>query len=184
MDDEKIITLYMQRNEQAIAVTAEKYGGLCMKIVGNILKDEKDAEECVNDTYLGLWNVIPPQHPDSLTAFIAKIARNTALKKLRYNQAQKRSAVPTVSLTGLEELLADNRFADGVETREVVPLINAFLRTQKPEVRTVFVQRYWLCESVQEIAVRYAYSEGKVKSMLYHTRRKLQAYLEKEGIWQ
>lgn len=103
MDDRDIIALYWQRAERAIHETAAKYGGLCYTIAHNILSSREDSEECVNDTYLGLWNAIPPQKPERFSAFVARVTRNLALKRFDHVNAQKRSPVAVRSLEGLDE---------------------------------------------------------------------------------
>ena len=82
MDDRAIVNLYWAREERAIAETQRKYGGFCGRLAKNILTVQEDAEECVNDTYLGAWNAMPPQRPLALFAFLARICRNIACDKL------------------------------------------------------------------------------------------------------
>ena len=52
MDDEKIVELYLNRDEAAIAYTQQKYAGRLTMIANGILEDQGAAEECVNDTFL------------------------------------------------------------------------------------------------------------------------------------
>ena len=182
IEDSRIIELYSERNETAIKETEQKYGRLCYSIAYNILGNSEDAEECVNDTLLSVWNKIPQTKPENLKGFVCRIAGNTALKRLEYNTAEKRSTNAAVSLTELEEIVPDNRFPPDKTPEDVSKLISAFLRRQKPEIRKVFIRRYWYFDSVSDIAARFSFSESKVKSMLFHTRNKLKKYLMKEGI--
>ena len=119
MDDKQIIRLFFERSEQAIAELSGKYGDLCFKIADNILNDPQDAEECVNDAYLGAWNSIPPQAPDPLRAYICRIVRNLALKKHRANSAAKRGSRFEVSLSELEDCLPDNSFEEHLSAGEL-----------------------------------------------------------------
>lgn len=148
----------------------------------NILGNAEDAEECVNDTLLSVWNAIPQTIPENLKAFVCRIARNTALKKLEYNTAEKRSPNAAVSLAELEEIIPDKRASSDDAGEKISEAISEFLLLQKPEIRRVFIRRYWFFDSVSDIAKRFSYSESKVKSMLFHTRKKLKNYLTKEGI--
>ncbi len=182
MEDIGIITLYFNRDERAIVETEEKYGKLCKKIANNILGDEYEADECVNDTYLGLWNAIPPERPNSLKAFAARIARNVSLKKLKYNTASKRACDTVISIHELEEILPDSLNNDSIEDMELGEWINEFLKNEKEDRRNVFIRKYWFFDSVSEICEMYGYTESKVKSMLYHTRTKLHHYLTKKGV--
>ena len=183
MDDRQIIDLYFERSESAIKETEAKYGKLCVSIARNILGNEADAEECVNDTYLSVWNTIPPQRPNNFTAFISKITRNISLKRVRFNTTQKRSAQADISLSELEEVLPDHYYQSDMEDEQLGKLISNFLRTEKPDARNVFIRKYWFFDTVSEIADRYSFSESKVKSMLYHTRNRLRFYLNKEGVY-
>jgi len=182
VEDMQIIDLYFARNEQAIQETSQKYGKLCFGIAYNLLVDAADAEECVNDTYLAVWNKIPPVRPDNFPAFISKITRNLSLKKLETKNAQKRTAHAVISLTELEETLPDASIAPHMDDEEIGKLISAFLRQEKKDARNVFLRKYWFFDSISDIAARYSFSESKVKSMLFHTRNKLKKYLQKEGI--
>ncbi len=182
MDDSEIIGLYIARDECAIRETERKYGKLCFRIANNLLRNDSDSEECVNDTYLTVWNKIPPARPDNLTAFICKIARNISLKKLEYNNAQKRSADETVSFSEMEEFLPDYSIAEGTENEELGKLISDFLRTEKELDRNVFLRKYWFFDSVGDISERYSLSGSNVKSRLFRTRNRLRLFLKKEGI--
>ena len=181
MNDLDIIELYFARDEQAISKTQEKYGKLCRSIAYNILKNPEDAEECVNDAYLGVWNAIPPTRPNNFSAFICKITRNLSLKRLEFSTRDKRSVDMTVSFSELEQILSDSA-AENISGERIGELISSFLRTQKSESRQVFVRKYYFFDSIEDIAKRYSFSESKVKSMLYQTRKKLKEYLSKEGI--
>lgn len=181
MDDQQIINLYFERNEEAIQATEAKYGKLCASIARNILGSETDSEECVNDVYLSVWNTIPPQRPNSFAAFISKITRNISLKRVRFDNAVKRSALTVISLSELENVVPDYYSSD-MEDAQLGKLISDFLRTEKPDARNVFIRKYWFFDTVSEIADRYSFSESKVKSMLYHTRNRLRDYLNKEGV--
>lgn len=183
MDDRQIIDLYFERSESAIKETEAKYGKLCMSIARNILGSEADTEECVNDTYLSVWNMMPPRRPNNFTAFISKITRNISLKRVRFNTTQKRSAQADISLSELEEVLPDHHYQSDIEDEQLGKLISNFLRTEKPDARNVFIRKYWFFDTVSEIADRYSFSESKVKSMLYHTRNRLRDYLNKEGVY-
>ena len=182
MDDQQIIDLYFSRDEKAIEETDRKFGKMCYQIAYNILGDREDARECVNDTYLGIWGSIPPARPNHFSAFLCKTARNLSLKRLEYNTAAKRDSKATVPFAELEAVLPDDRFRPDVADEEIGRLVSDFLRREKPEARNVFIRRYWFFDSIGDIAECYSFSESKVKNMLYHSRNKLRAYLEKEGV--
>ena len=183
-DDDAILDLYWRRDESAIAATQEKYGPYCRRIAGNILDDPRDAEECVSDTWLRTWNAIPPQRPRHLPAFLGRITRGLAVDALRARSAQKRGGgVYTVALEELADCVPTVPGADrAVEDRELGEIVNRFLRSLPERECSVFLRRYWYVETVEVIAGRYRMKENTVKTSLFRTRKKLRAYLEKEGI--
>lgn len=182
MDDLMIIELYFARNEQAIKETDSKYGKLCFSMANNILSNDEDSEECVNDTYLSVWNKIPPTRPNNFRAFICKIVRNLSMKKLEFNRALKRTQSVTVSYTELEEILPDTSTAPEWEYENLGKIISDFLQHEKEDARNVFIRKYYFFDSISDIAERYSFTESKVKNMLYHSRNKLREWLKKEGI--
>lgn len=182
MEDLNIIELYFARDEQAIKETDAKYGRLCHSIAYNILHNKEDSEECVNDTYIGVWNAIPPTRPNHFIGFVCKITRNLALKRIEAMNRLKRSQAAVVSLDELAEILSDESIAEDVSDEGITELIGDFLRKEKADVRNVFLRKYYFFDSVGDIAERYGFTEDKVKSMLYHTRKKLKEYLVKEGV--
>ena len=183
MEDSKIIDLYWQRKEEAVTETAAKYGRLCFRIAENILVRHEDCEECVSDTYLNLWNAIPDARPKRFAAFIGKIVRNLALDKYAYLHAEKRAQGAAVAFEELEECVSGKAAVeDEMERIHLAETLDRFLTSLGREKRMVFVCRYWYFESLESISLRTGFSEGKVKSMLFQLRKKLRAYLEREGI--
>ena len=182
--DGQIVELYWARDERALAETEAKYGGYCLAIARNILSDGADAEECVNDTWLGAWNAMPDARPSALSAFLGKITRRLALDRWRAKYAAKRGGGETPLV--LDELAECAPAGEGPEealaARELAEAVNAFLRSLPPVEMGVFLRRYWYLESVKDTAARLGFSQSKVKSMLARTRKKLRTYLEKEGL--
>lgn len=183
MDDKEIIDLYWARDEEAIKKTSSKYGRLCTYIANNILSSHEDSEECVNDTYLAVWNAIPSQRPNRFSVFVSRIARNLALKKYEYITAEKRNPSAATSIEELGDCVSgtDNIEIE-MEKKHIENTINHFLRKQSDEKRNVFIRRYWYFDSIETICGRTGFSQSKVKSMLYEMRQKLRKYLESEGI--
>ncbi len=183
MNDEHIIQLFFNRSEEAIRETATKYGKYLYAIAKRILHDEEDSEESVNDTYHRAWNVMPPNKPDNLKLFLARITRNISLDRLDYLLAKKRNQETTILLEEIAECIpAKQSLEQSVESAQITDALNKFLRTLDAQSRIVFVERYWYAKSIKDIAYERHYSESKVKSILFRTRKKLKAYLEQEGI--
>lgn len=181
MDDVQIVELYFERSERAIAETAAKYGRLCEGVAYKIIGIREDAEECVNDTYLNIWNSVPPKRPDNFRAFICRITRNLSLSRVKYYSAKKRDRGALVSFSELEGTLSEPPFFED-DGEALGKAMSDFLRTQSADARNVFMRRYWFLESIEDISKRYAFSQSKVKSLLFRTRERLKKYLEKEGI--
>lgn len=182
MNDSKIVELLFARNEDGIKHMDDTYGRRLFVLADNIVRNDQDAEESVSDTYMKAWDTIPPQKPMHLFAYLAKICRNFALKKLDWKQAAKRNA-EVVSLTQeMETCIPDTSRDAEVEARELGRILDAFLRTLSEENLLVFMRRYWYVDTIAEIAARYGISESAVNMRLNRTRAKLSAYLKKEGI--
>ena len=182
MEDNKIVELFFARQEEAIRQTHDAYGRRLFVLADNIVRNRQDAEESVNDTYLKAWDTIPPQKPLRLFAYLAKICRNFALKKLDWRAAAKRNADVVCLTREMEECIPDGSRDREADQRELGQLLDAFLRDLSRENRLVFLRRYWYVDTVAEIAARYGISEGAVQMRLNRTRKKLAAYLAKEGI--
>lgn len=184
MDDKKIIDLYWKRSESAISETANKYGRYCNTIAFNILHNREDAEECVNDTYLKVWGVIPTLRPLRFSAFIGRITRNLSLNKYEYYNAKKRGQGETqVAFEELQECIAGvDNVENVIEDMLLTEKLNCFLEGLPTEKRKIFMRRYWYFSQVKDIAADYQMSESKVKMILFRTRNALKDYLEREGI--
>ena len=182
IDDEKIIELFFERSEQAIQELDIKYGKICHSLSYNIVNSRRDAEECVNDAWLGAWNSIPPQRPDPLRAYVCRIVRNLSLKKLRANSALKRSSRFEVSLSELEDCISAHSLDEQLAAGELSAQINAFLAALRRDDRVMFVRRYWFAQPLSEIADAFGTTENNVSVRLGRIRRKLHTYLERKEV--
>ncbi len=182
MRDKEIVELFWSRSESAIERAGEKYGRYLLTVAGRILPDEREAEEAVNDAYLGAWNAIPPHRPEDLRTFLAKIARREALKVWRRGRAEKRGGGETrAALEELSECIPSNVSPEAeVEAGELARAVSSFLRGLSETERAVFVRRYWYLEPIDDVARRFGFTKSKVKSMLMRTRRRLRDYLVRE----
>lgn len=184
MEDEKLIELFWNRSQQAIAETACKYGSYLHRISANILKSEEDAKECVNDTYWKVWNSIPPNRPSRFQSWIGRIARNVSLDRYRQEHAKKRGGYGAdVLLSELEDCIPDaKRSMEESADERVAEILNCFLQGLKKESRVIFLRRYWYGDSIEAIAGRLLLKESRVKSSLYRSRNALRKKLEKGGV--
>lgn len=183
MEDKKIIDLYFQRDESAIAETKFKYEKYCLGIAKGILINPSDAEECVSDTFLRAWNAIPPEKPKQLKLFLGRITRNLSVDRLRTNTAQKRSGSETE--LALEELAgcisAGGDPADALELKQLQQAVGAFLHTLPSRERNLFLCRYFYVESYQQLAKRFHIRQTNARLILSRVRGKLKNYLLQEG---
>ena len=176
--DASIIDLYWQRSERAVYLTHQRYGGLCTRVAQNILGNPADAEECVNDTYLKVWQSIPPARPASLQAFLLRITRNLALDRLRTKRRQKRDEGFTVMLSELGDCIPAPEEGDATELLEQ---IKAFLAEADETDRKLFVGRYFHAYEVGRMAEAYGLTPNAASLRLYKTREKLRVYLNERG---
>ena len=184
MDDRRIIELFFERNEQAICQTELKYGKYCFAIANNILDNEQDSEECINDTWNKTWNTIPPQKPNSLKLFLARITRNLAFDKVKSANRQKRgSGALVLALDEISEIIPDNNgsIESELEAADIMKAVNSFLRTLPQRDCGVFVSRYFFLESNDVISEKYGISKVNVSKILSRARAKLKDHLKREG---
>lgn len=183
MEDEKIVSLYWERSEDAIRETEIKYDRYLFKIAQNILNNREDSRESVSDTYLAAWNSMPPHRPGVLSAYLAKLTRRISIDRFRYRTRQKREASEyTISLSELSECVSgDNSAEEIVNAKLLADAIGIYLRTQSDEARTAFLGRYYFLDSVREVAAYCGITESKCKTLLHRTRVGLKEYLRKEG---
>ncbi len=184
IDDEKIIEMFFERSEQGIRELDNKYGAVCHSLSYNIVNSRQDAEECVNDAYLGVWNTIPPTRPNPLLSYIAKIVRNISLKNYWRKEADKRSGQYTIALQEIEGCIADSKTVeDEIEARELARIIENFLDTLTVENRVIFMRRYWFAESYKDIAEFVGLTEKNISVRLTRIREKMKKYLIERGVF-
>ncbi len=183
MDDTAIITLFWARNEEALAETARKYGGMLSALAFRVLGDPEDSRETVNDTYLRAWNAIPPARPERLCPYLCRIARRLAIDRLRRRDAQKRAGESyALALEELSDCVSGREGPESeAEARRLTAEIAAFLRTLPGEKRRIFVDRYFSLVPIRELAKKNGCSEERIKSILFRLRRALADHLQKEG---
>ena len=178
IDDEKIIELFFERSEQAIRELDIKYGKICHNLSYNIVNSRQDAEECVNDAYLGAWNAIPPVKPDPLLPYICKIDRNISLNLYHRKEAAKRSSRYTIAMEEIEACIAATNAVEAeIEAVELAHIIERFLDTLTVEIRVLFMRRYWFSDSCRDIAGLIGLTEKNVSVRLTRIREKLRQYL-------
>ena len=184
MEDTYIIELFWSRDESAIQLVDKKYNSTCYSIAWKLLMNREDSEECVNDTWFAAWRYIPPKRPPKLVAFLGKITRGFAIDMLRKKHAAKRIDMHIADITEDVESLniaIMHNLDEHMEAGKLIEIINRFLGGLSDRDRDIFVQRYWVMESIKNIATRHKMSEGAIKQNLLRNKRKLKKILEKEG---
>jgi len=183
MDDRKIIELFFDRSEDAIKELDIKYGKCFFNLSYSIIGNRQDAEECVNDAYLGVWNAIPPKRPEPLLAFVCRVVRNISINRFNSNKAKKRNNEYDLSLEELGDILVDHHsMEDALEESEILQYIEEFLDMQGQENRVIFVRRYWFADSYADIAKYTGLKKSTISVRLVRMREKLKVYLEERGI--
>ena len=182
-EDQTIIKLFHERSEEALAATERKYGKLMERTAYTILENRQDSEETVADSYMKLWDAIPPARPDSLCAYALRVVRNAALNRLQHRQRQKRDSRQDVLLSELSECLGSNRDpGEHMEAEETLALINGWLRSLKKQDRLLFTRRYFTLQSIESIAADMGMTPNAVSIRLCRLRAALRQELRKEDI--
>ena len=181
MTDEEIISLYFDRSEEAIAATQRKFDSYCRSVLSRLLGSSRDVEEVLSDTWLQAWLSIPPNRPENLKLYLAKISRNLALNRLRERRAVRRGEGADAVLEELNEVLGGSSTEEIVDARELQKAVNAFVREFPRREGDIFLRRCFYAESADEIAARYGLRVNTVNVSLHRTRKKLREYLIKEG---
>lgn len=182
MEDSKIIEQLFERSESVLTEIESKYGRLCMKLAYNILGNTSDSEECVNDAYLGVWNSIPPNRPDSLRAYLCGIVRNLSLKKYQYNTAAKRNSRMDVALEELEGCLNSSEDVEKqIIQKELAAEIERFMASLKQTDRVIFMRRYYFMDAYADIAADVGITEKNVSVRLTRIRTRLRDYLKQKA---
>ncbi|MCH5209325.1 MAG: sigma-70 family RNA polymerase sigma factor [Oscillospiraceae bacterium] len=184
LDDDKIIDLFFERSEQGIRELDIKYGKVFHKISYNIVNNAQDAEECVNDAYLGAWNAIPPTRPNPLLTYICKIVRNISLKRYYQKEAAKRSSNCLVAMEEIENCISSpNMVETEYDAKELARIIENFLDTLTAQNRVIFMRRYWFCDSCKDIAGLVGLSEKNISVRLVRIRQKMKDYLAEREVF-
>lgn len=183
MEDEKIIALFFQRSEEAIGHLAKKYGAVCHSLSHQILGDRRDAEECVNDGYLGVWNTVPPQRPDPLVTYLCRIVRNLSIKRYHANRAAKRNGRYDLALEELEDCIPGaGGPEEALEARELADHLDRFLAGLSVRDRVLFLRRYWFGDTLCQAGEKVGITEKNASVRLTRLRKKLRNYLEERGV--
>ncbi|MBQ3044571.1 MAG: sigma-70 family RNA polymerase sigma factor [Clostridia bacterium] len=183
LEDSKIIELFFARSEKAIEAVAEKYGKACFKVAFNILNNYEDSEECVNDSYLGAWNSIPPKKPNPLMSYILRLVRNCALNRFDYNSAKKRAGNYAVCLDEIGyKIEADETPETSFEMKQLTVYINEFLESISKANRILFIRRYWFMDTYEEISEMTGIKTGALKVRVMRIRNELKEFLGTKGV--
>ncbi|MDO5344755.1 MAG: sigma-70 family RNA polymerase sigma factor [Lachnospiraceae bacterium] len=183
MEDASIIELFWKRDETAIQELSSKYTGYCYKIAWNLLQNHEDAEECLNDTWFAAWGYMPPQRPSVLSVFVGRITRGLAIDRFRKKHAAKRADGHMEDVCGeMDEISFSYTLDEQMAEKELINVIEAFLRKLSDADRDIFIRRYWYLDTIKEIAKRHGVSEGCIKTNLCRNRKKLCRILKREVI--
>lgn len=185
MNDNEILGLFLDRSETAISEIEKKYGKMLFYISFQILRNEQDSEECVNDTYLAMWQTIPPNCPENLKVYSGRVVRNISINRWRKNSAQKRCADTMLLLSELDDCIPNSidEIQNEIAYRELVHLLNEYVSDLNDTKQVLFVRRYWYAEPVPVIAKRYGVSENYISLTLFRVRKGLKKFLEKKGFY-
>ncbi len=181
MKETEILEKLWERSEDVLSIIDAEYGNLLKKLVYQVVRDNQDTEECLNDTYMSVWNTIPPNRPKYLMAYICRVAKNIAINRLRHRMTMKRNSDNVQYIEELGECIANENVFDSIDESILVDCINEFLKKQSKRNRVIFIKRYWFGYSVKDIANELEMSERHTSVVLERLRKKLKEYLKEEG---
>lgn len=182
MEDVEILALYYKRSEDAIWETDRKYGKLCRTISMNVLNDRRDTEEIMDDTWMAMWDTIPPKKPNPLKAYVCRVVKNLSLKRYEHNHAKKRQSNYEESIEELADCICGKETVESrILGKELEKSVNQFLGNLSKEKRILFLRRYWFMDSVKEIARDNHITEKNASLRLARIRQQLREYLIQEG---
>ena len=183
MDDNEIVDLFFERSENAINELSAKYGNACLGLSRRITGSMQDAEECVNDAYLGVWNAIPPARPQPLVAFVLRIVRNISVNRLEHNIAKKRQGDYQQCVKELERMTGSHDTPESEYEKALLSgYIDEFLNSLDKVNRYIFVRRYWYIDTYEDISKSVSIRAGAVRTRLSRTRKQLKAFLKGKGV--
>lgn len=182
MNDNEIIQLLFNKSEKAIVEINKQYGKLCHTLAFNILKNRQDAEECVNDAYLGVWNTIPPKRPNSFTAYLCRLVRNLSVNRYKYNAAEKRKTNYNLCLEEIERYFGTTELLEKITEKELTGYIETFLDSLTAQERFIFVRRFWYLDSYKSIAKATGLKEGALRVKMTRLKAELKKNLDKQGV--
>lgn len=184
LENEALLRLYAERDERALTSTEKQYGKLCRSLALRILGDRQDAEECINDVLMKLWNSIPPAMPENMTSYVSAVTRNLCFDRLKASKTAKRGGgeLPAVLDELAPFLASDDNPEDCITKIALRDCITRFLRTLPHEQRMIFLARYWSFQPIAEIAEQHQSTEGRVKMILKRAKDKFKEFLEQEGL--
>ena len=183
MNDETIVSLLLARDEKAISIIKTKYEKTLKQIASNLLFDRRDVEECLLDTYLEVWNSVPPDKPDHLGGYLCTVLRKNAIDRIRKNTSKKRGGnvidVPWEECENIAEKTQDmDQF---VESARVLDIINRYLKAASRRRCAVFVGRYYFGQTVKVIAKELSIGKTTVNAELAAIRKELGELLVEGG---
>lgn len=184
MEDREIVALYWERSPKAIEETQKQYGEKLRRLAENLLGNFQDAEECVNDACLGVWDSIPPNRPEPLLPYLYRVVRNQAIKRYRRETAQKRGGAGfNAAFEELEAVLASpDGPEEALDAKELSQIVNSFLQSLSHKDRVLFLGRYWFGEAYDTLALRLGLSENNCAVRVARIRKKLKSHLTKKGV--
>lgn len=181
MNDEKLVKLLKQKPSKGLTCAIEIYSPLVKTVVTRVLgyENQQDIEECISDVFVELWKSIDKFDPNKgiLKNYIISIARFRSINM--YNRK-----IIKVELLPLEDndlqlnLDLDKEVSININ-KEIIK--EAIYSLPHPD-KEIFIRRYYLFESVKEIAAYLNLKNKAVENKLYRCKEKLKTELLNKGI--
>lgn len=178
MSEEKQLKRLQAGSEDALCYFIRRYTAYVSAIVWRTLGQSmtaQDAEEVISDVFLTLWRRCDRVQPDKLRPWLAAVAHNAALSKLRRIQN-------TIPLEEDQIELAGSGPEAMVEDAERSRLVTQAVDSLGEPDRTIFLRHYYYRQSTSIIADGLDMKPDAVRQRLKRGRDRLRTMLSKGGM--
>ena len=172
MKDKEILALLREKDPRGMEALMARYSRLVRYVVGGVLRDAHDAEECVSDVWMSMWEKAErfDESLGSLTTWLTAVARNAAINAAR--AAARRAGEPLH-----EDHPSPDTPEDALLRAERARALQAVINRLEPRERDLFYRKYYYMQSVRQMAAELSLPERAVEGRLYRLRKRLQNML-------
>ena len=184
ISDDALLHRIQSGDKLACAVCIERYAPGVYRLALRLMKNEADAEDVVQETFLNAFKAITSfEGRSELRTWLYRIAHNPALTRLRGSAPLASSVEETLEM-GEGGFAVPHQFFDWCclpeqefETEELQAELEQAIQQLSPALRAVFVLRELEGLSTQETAESLNTTPNVVKTRLHRARLQLRELL-------